>query len=104
MSTVKLKQTHKGLGAAGETVSVPFLKAREMVKAGVAEYPPQAPTPGAPAAEDGVRGELAAARKRVQEQAEEIRKLRAENAELKQLLDADAGPGKGDTKDDGKKK
>jgi len=38
MSTVILKQDHAGK-KKGESVSMPFVRAREAVKAGIAEYP-----------------------------------------------------------------
>lgn len=91
MSTVRLKLPHKGLGEKGDVVSVPFGKGRELVKAGIAEYPAGTASPGA--GQPAASPELAAALKKIGELANEVgalkaenSKLRAENAELKELL------------------
>lgn len=121
MSTVRLKQDHKGLGKAGDTLSVPFARGKELIAAGVAEYPKAAagaaaggnapnqptstPTPAVNVNAAGLVAELAAAKKRIAElekvnaeqaktaaeQAKRISLLEKENKELNELVADDAG-------------
>jgi FtsZ-binding cell division protein ZapB len=48
MSTLKLTKEHKKYGKAGTIATVPFIEARELVKAGVAERYNGGQGPGAP--------------------------------------------------------
>ena len=48
MSTVRLKNDSKELGKAGAVLSVPFVRGKELVAAGVAEYPARAYTDATP--------------------------------------------------------
>jgi len=90
MSTIRLKTNHRGLGSAGDVVSVPFGKGKELVGIGAAEYLHPAAAPPAPTG--------AAAEKIVAELEAENARLRAENAELKELLAGEPAADKGGEK------
>jgi hypothetical protein len=84
VSTVKLKKPH-GENKVGEVISVPFLKAKELVAKGIAEYPPQ-PTSGKSAT-----GEAPMVRKSALDATEKrAGELEGENAQLKESLGAAA--------------
>lgn len=82
MSTLKFLRDHPP-HKKGEVASVPFLKANELVAAGVAVRPLGDPTGAAPAPEPKADAELEAARKRVAELEKENADLHAQVQKLK---------------------
>lgn len=101
MSTLRLLKDDAKYGKKGQTVTVPFLQARDLVAAGVAERPGQSAGNGKPEGEptvaakklDEAKAVIAAAEKRIKELEAENAELSAENDKLeaeKRKLTADA--------------
>lgn len=111
MSVVRLLKDHPKYGRAGSVADrVPFLEARDLVAAGLAERPgektvePKPEAKAEPKKDDGAVAELKAAYDALKKEIAALRaevaelkvandELKKENAELLALLEADGKPG-----------